>query len=313
MCDVAAVIVTWNVRDLVIQAIQTLKDDLDASGLRYEIYVVDSASSDRSAQAIQAAFPDIQLIASDENLGFSRANNVALREMGFGSVAPARLPRAVYLINPDTITHAGATQTLYDALFARESVGLVGARLTYEDGAFQHSAFAFPGIKQLWVELFPIPGRFVESAFNGRYSRALYDARAPFPVDFTLGATMMLKRDVILATGGFDDEAFFMYCEEIDWAWRIQRAGWAALCVPEAHVTHLADRSASQMRPLSVQRLWTSRLRLYKKYYPWWKNWIARQMVAIGMRRMISRARRNQESEELINAYRKIQAEARQS
>ena len=108
---------------------------------------------------------------------------------------------------------------------ARADVGLVGARLTYGDGAFQHSAFRFPDLRQIWTEFFPTPGRFVDGPFNGRYSRAQYDAAHPFDVDFTLGATMMLKREVIQQTRGFNPD-YFLYCEEIDWAWRIKRAGW---------------------------------------------------------------------------------------
>jgi hypothetical protein len=171
---------------------------------------------------------------------------------------------------------------------ADDWVGLVGARLSYEDGDFQHSAFMFPGLRQLWVEFFPTPGRLINSGFNGRYPRWLYDFGKPFTVDVPLGATWMLRREVILQTGMFDEQ-FFMYCEEIDWAWRIERAGWLAKCVPAAHVTHLEGRSTQQVRPQSVINLWTSRLHLFRKHYPRWKLWIARQMIAIGMTRKARR------------------------
>ncbi len=306
MADLAVVIVTWNVRALALAALRTLFADLEAHGPAADVYVVDSASSDGTAAAIAAAFPQVRLTASVDNLGFGRANNLALRQIGFGQPGGAPLPAAVYLLNPDTLTQPGATRALYDALMADTLTGLVGAQLAYEDGAFQHSAFRFPGLRQLWVELFPAPARLYDSAFNGRYPRRLYEAGAPFSVDFVLGAAMMLRREVIAQTGMFDEQ-FFMYCEEIDWAWRIHRAGWDVKCVPAARVTHLAGRSSGQARPRSVINLWTSRLRLYAGYYPAWKLALARRMVAVGMAR---RARRAADPA-LAEAYRAVERLAR--
>ncbi len=281
--DLAVVIVTWNVSDLVQVALQSLMDDLANSRISSKVYVVDSASTDRTVEIICSSFPQVKLIASTKNLGFGAANNLALHEMGFGSNMSQSLPKAVYLLNPDTITHQGATQTLYDALFSNAKSGLVGAALTYEDGSFQHSAFSFPGLCQLWVEFFPTPGRLFDSSFNGRYPREKYDAQKPFAVDFVLGATMMLKSEVIEQTGMFDEQ-FFMYCEEIDWAWRIHRAGWDVFCVPSAYVTHLAGKSASQVRPRSLMYLWQSRLLLFDRYFDPLRRTIARKMVAYGIR-----------------------------
>ncbi len=278
MTDLAVVVVTWNVRDLVLDALASLYADLENSGLAAEVHVVDSASSDGTVAAIAAAFPQVKLHVSETNLGFGAANNVAIRAV----MSQPDPPRAVYLLNPDTITQPGATRSLYDALLASPRAGLVGARLSYGDGSFQHSAFQFPDLRQIWVEFFPTPGRFIEGRFNGRYPRALYERGDPFPVDFVLGATMMLRREVIEATGMFD-EGFFMYCEEIDWAWRIRKAGWDVLCVPSAHVVHLGGQSTGQVRPQSVINLWTSRLRLYRKHTSALNVLAARLLIALGM------------------------------
>lgn len=283
MTELAVVIVTWNVRDLALNALASLYDDLREHGpAATEVYVVDNASTDGTAEAVASDYPQAHVIASRENLGFGAGNNRALRDIGFGHVPSADLPRAVYLLNPDTITQPGATNALYNALMSDPKTGLVGARLTYEDGSFQHSAFHFPGLRQLWVEFFPTPGRFYESGFNGRYPRQLYDSGEPFAIDFPLGATLMLRREVIEQTGMFDEQ-FFMYCEEIDWAWRIRKAGWEVQSVPAAHITHLEGQSTGQARPQSVVNLWRSRLRLYRKHHPAWKRALARQMIALGM------------------------------
>jgi N-acetylglucosaminyl-diphospho-decaprenol L-rhamnosyltransferase len=313
MRDLAVIIVTWNVRELALDALRSLYADLDTSGLDATVYVVDSASSDSTVEAIAAEFPQAELIASAENLGFAGGNNCALRRIGFGpdaTASPDELPRAVYLLNPDTITQPGATRALYDALLADPMRGLVGARLEYGDGRFQHGAFAFPGLRQLWIELFPAPARLYDSPFNGRYPRRLYEAGQPFPVDFTLGATMMLRREVIQQTGMFD-EAYFMYGEEIDWAWRIHRAGWSVYCVPAAEVIHLSGQSTAQARPRSVVNLWTSRLLLFRRYYPGWKLTLARWMIRAGMRRKVRQVRAQaglspDERSALIDAYEQV-------
>jgi len=282
MLDLAIIIVTWNVHDLIRGALDTLSADLATSGLTTEIYVIDSASSDGTPDIVRLEYPHVKLIVSPNNLGFGKSNNLGLRQAGFFNSADA--PRAAYLLNPDTLTTPGATRTLFDALFSAPDVGLVGARLSYEDGAFQHGAFGFPGLRQLWAEFYPTPGRLLEGGFNGRYPQALYDSGQPFEIDFPLGATMLLRREVIQQTGGFD-EKYFIYCEEVDWAWRIKRAGWRVLCAPSAHIVHLSGKSTRQAKPRSLVNLWTSRLTLYETIHPRWKVRLARRMIAHGMGR----------------------------
>jgi hypothetical protein len=110
-----------------------------------------------------------------------------------------------------------------------------------------------------------------------------------------------------------DQQTFFMYCEEIDWAWRMQKAGWKVQCVPAAHLTHLGGQSTSQAGPQSVINLWTSRLRLFQKHYPAWKRLLARGMVAVGMQRRIRRAQAKSEPAELIAAYEHVKEMAASS
>lgn len=299
--DLAVIIVSWNVRDQVIEALRSLYADLESSGLRARVLLVDSASGDGTVEAVRATFPQTEIFAETGNIGFVRGNNLALRTLGLDQpVSGKAAPRAVYLLNPDTITQPGATRALFDALFAGPRIGLAGARLTYGDGSFQDSAFAFPGLRQLWADLFPVPGRWREGWFNGRYPRAAYAGPAPFPADFVLGAAMMLRAEAVRDVGLLD-EAFVMYCEEIDWAWRLRRIGWQVRCVPAAHVVHLGGQSSAQNRPAALVHLWTSRLRLFDKYYSRPRRWLARQMVRAGMGRLARQAQG--ESPEVAAAY----------
>lgn len=94
---------------------------------------------------------------------------------------------------------------------------------------------------------------------------------------------MMLRREVIEQTGMFDEQ-FFMYCEEIDWAWRIHKAGWGIYCAPSARVIHLGGQSTGQIRAQSIINLWTSRLHLFAKHYSILKRRLASWMIIMGMR-----------------------------
>jgi hypothetical protein len=120
-------------------------------------------------------FDGVQVIESDVNLGFGAGNNLALRALGF-SDSPARAhgaPRAVFLLNPDTLVQAGAIAALYDALFSLPYAGLVGARLTYADGSLQHSAFRFPGLTQIALDLLLLPACAAQQAISERAERTL--------------------------------------------------------------------------------------------------------------------------------------------
>jgi GT2 family glycosyltransferase len=310
--DLAVILVTWNVRRLALDALRSLYDDLHTTNITSQVWVVDNASSDGTPDAIHTEFSGVQLIASKDNLGFAAGNNLALRALGFcDQPAPNPAgPRAVFLLNPDTLVQRGAVRALYDALFSLPGAGLVGAQLAYADGSLQHSAFRFPGLAQIVIDLFPVPARLYESRLNGRYSRALYRGSEPFAVDHTLGATMMLRREVIEQIGLLDEQ-FFMYCEEIDWSMRIRQAGWRIYVVPTARITHLEGKSTGQIRPTSLVNLWTSRLRLYAKHYNPVRLAAARQLVRIGMRLQIRRAQQSQtltagQKEALIRAYRTV-------
>jgi len=290
----AIIIVNWNVRDRLAACLRSIEADLTASQLPGQVWVVDNASTDDSVAMLRRDFPQVQLIASDKNLGFAGGNNAALRAIGFADKPPSPgrrgargevdLPEAVLLLNPDSEVHPGALRALFDFLKNNPRAGIVGARLSYGDGSFQHSVFAFPGLWQLAIELLPLPGRLVESRLNGRYPRSAYESGRPFRVGHPLGAAMCVRREAIQQVGLLD-ERYQMYVEEIDWSKRIVSAGWAAYCVPAAQITHLGGQSTGQVQISSFINLWTSRCQFYRKHYHPLKFWLAGQIVRMGMRR----------------------------
>jgi N-acetylglucosaminyl-diphospho-decaprenol L-rhamnosyltransferase len=310
MPDLTVLIVNWNVRDLLRTCLSSVYADLANSKLDTEVWVVDNASQDGSPAMLRADFPQVHLIVSPSNLGFAGGNNLALHR-----IETAVPPRYVWLLNPDTEVQPGATRALVEFMESRPEVGVTGARLHYGDGSFQHSAFGFPGLLQILFDLFPLPGRLYESRLNGRYPRAWYERKTPFPVDHPLGASMMVRWKTTRQVGFFDAE-FHMYCEEIDWCMRIKRGGWQIYCVPAAEIVHHEGQSTRQVREDSFANLWQSRRRLYDKHYSPAKRWLAARLVRAGMRRKIRVTQQGLARGELeesvaasyVRAYRKAMA-----
>jgi GT2 family glycosyltransferase len=290
--NLGVVIVSYNVRELLHGCLNSLFADITRTpGLEAQVVVVDNNSADGSAEMVAAAFPQIRLFANEENLGFAGGNNQGLRHLGFGETEPsAHRPDAVLLLNPDTEVQPGALAAMTGFLGEHPAAGGCGARLNYPDGSLQHGAFHFPGLTQLFLDLYPVHHRLLDSRLNGRYPRRLYDGVEPFAIDFALGAALMVRAEAI-AAAGLLDEGYFMYAEEMDWQRRIQDAGWPLYCAPAARITHYEGQSARQFRCRMTVALWRSRLRYYDRYYPAWKRRAARWLIARGMKTKAKEAR----------------------
>ena len=287
--DFAIIIVSWNVRELLHGCLTSVHQSLTDSAhhgfnLTADIWVVDNHSSDGTPEMVRDQFSDVRLIANSENQGFAAANNQAIAEA-------LLLPgiRHFLLLNPDTVVRGRALEVLVDFMDQSPGAGMAGARLVFGDSTFQHSAFGFPGLAQIALDLFAFPPRLHETRLNGRYPRSRYAADAPpFSVAHPLGAAMIVRREVVETIGSMD-QSYFMYCEEIDWAMRIKSAGWKIFCVPAAEIVHYGGQSASQIEALSYVNLWRSRLRLYQKHYPALKVRLAGQLVRAAMRARLRR------------------------
>jgi len=294
MPDLGIVVVSWNVRELLAACLESV---IGNGKLTTEIVVVDNASSDGSAEMVCSHFPQVRLIATGRNLGFAGGSNRGMRAWGLGeerssdvaSCSSHHAPRYILLLNPDTVVRGDALETLVRFMDATPQAGLCGARLVYGDGSFQHSAFGFPGLWQIALDSPGVHPRLSDSALNGRYSRRLYARGWPFKVDHPLGAAMLVRAEAIRRVG-LMDESFHMYCEEVDWCWRIKKAGWAIYCVPQAEIVHYGGQSTRQVRAEMIVALWTSRLRLYRKHYPACKLAAARWLVRRKMRGELRRA-----------------------
>lgn len=284
MVDVSVVIVSYNTRDILLGCLQSVFETLEAVmsedamsvdrraiSRGFEVIVVDNASADSSAPAVARYFPEVRLIENEFNVGFSAANNQGM------AIAQGRY---LLLLNPDTIVYPGAVTELVRFLERFPRAGMATSKLLNPDGTLQHSAFRFPTLWMTFLDFFPVHGRLLDSRLNGRY-RAV-DYRRAFEIDHPLGACMMVRREVVERVGGLSEE-YFMYCEEIDWCFRIKRDGWRIYCVPSAEVVHLGGQSTRQIADRMYVELFRSRLLLHRKHYNPVFQVLSKLIIAAGL------------------------------
>jgi N-acetylglucosaminyl-diphospho-decaprenol L-rhamnosyltransferase len=226
----AAVVVSYNVRDLLVECLASLRAD----GIE-EIVVVDNASSDGSVEAVRAADPQASVIALTDNLGFGTAAN--------RGVAATSTP-FVLVMNPDLVVEPGANKALVEALERDLRLAVVGPRIDTPDGQVYPSARRFPDLLEAAGHGFlgfVWPG----NPYSRRYRMLDWDHDRPADVDWVAGTYLAVRRAAWDQLGGFD-ERYFMYLEDVDLCWRMWRAGWRVGYDPAARVTHAIGRSTDQ-------------------------------------------------------------------
>lgn len=251
--ELSILIVNWNSTEYLRECVTSIYEQ--TRGVSFEIIVVDNASPVDDVDSVKEQFPEIKLIKSKENLGFAKANNVAFRHSA-GSY--------VLLLNPDTKLVNPAIDLMFDWIRKLPDAGIVGCKHLNPDLTVQTTSIQkFPTISNQVAAL---------DYFQLRWPRfpmwdigpLFSDSRRPTPVDMVPGACMMLRREVFARVGGFSEE-YFMYAEDIDLNFKINRAGFKTYYIPDAVLIHYGGKSSSQMP--ANQWATTMKLRAMRQYY----------------------------------------------
>ena len=252
--DLSIIIVSWNVRDLLRDCLRSVFENVGA--LRLEVIVVDSASADGSAEMVADEFPQVVLVACDENVGFPKGNNI-----GMGRASG----RYLLLLNPDTVVIEDALPKCIAYIEQHPQVGVVGAQLLNDDLTVQSSRRRFP---TLWTGIFESTWLqpYAPQALLREYYVEDVDDGATAAVDWVMGAFMLTRREIFESVGGMD-EAYFMYSEELDWCRRIKTAGWEIIYYPEAQIIHYQGKSSEQASTLRHINFNRAKLRYFRKYH----------------------------------------------
>jgi GT2 family glycosyltransferase len=259
LVDLSIIIVNWNVVDLLEACLTSIYRTLQetAASIAVEVIVVDSGSRDGSVAMLQTQFPQVQVIALESNLGFTRANNLGLAQA---------TGRHLFILNPDTVILKDALSRLVTFMDANPDVGICGPHTLNSDGTTQSTRRRFPNF---WIGLFEstwlqpyAPKRLLDSYYyvGGNGVHETHD------VDWVQGSAMVVRREVYQQLGGFD-EGFVMFSEELDWCHRAHDAGWRVVYLGEAEIIHYGGKSTEQVVAQTHILFQQSKLRYFRKYH----------------------------------------------
>ncbi|MGQ9626025.1 MAG: glycosyltransferase family 2 protein [Anaerolineae bacterium] len=250
--DLTISIINTNNRDLLRTCLRTLFDNTRRVSM--EVYVVDNACTDGSAEMVEREFPQVHLIRNTTRLRFCANHNQVLRR-GTG--------RYLLILNEDTEITPGAFDDLVAFMDAHPGAGASGVTVLNPDGTLQVSYADFPTLFSQFVLAFSL-NRFLRGGLYPYYS--LPKDGQLVETDWVSGACLLVRREA-MAQAGLLDENFLIYSEEIDWCYRIKKAGWKVYFVPDVRIYHHQGKGTSQDRPRRRFRLNRSALLFFRKHY----------------------------------------------
>ena len=260
------VFLSYNTRDLTEQALRTVLDA--AEGMEVEIFVVDNASHDGSADMVAEKFPAVKLLRNEDNVGFAAGNNVALRQV---------VGEYVLIINTDTIVRRDTLRALAGFLDEHPEVGACGCKILDPDGTLQlDSRRGFPSPMAAFCKMSGLSRLFPDHPSISRYHMTYLDPEQTAEVEVLSGSCMMVRKAAMDQVGLLDED-YFMYGEDIDWCYRIHKAGWKIFYVPTTEIIHFRGESGrgaplrilyrkSQAMSIFVNKHMTRRFR----FFPLW-------------------------------------------
>lgn len=262
---VSVVVVSWNTRELLLAALRSALP----LPVRGEVIVVDNASADGSADAVEAAFPEARVIRNERNLGFAGGVNVGLR---------AARERYVLLLNSDTLVRGDAIARLVEYAEKHPRAGIVGPRVLNEDGTPQESRFRFPSLLNLVLSSTYLYKLFPSSRWLNRERMSGVDRDRPALVDAVSGCCFLMRRELVERVGVLDED-YFMYAEETDFCWRAWRAGYEVHYAPVGEIVHLGGASSRLARRRNFLEFRRSILRFFAKHRGPWQTQLARGLL----------------------------------
>ncbi len=244
---ISIVIVSYNVRRFLDHCLESVERELQGIN-SYEVFVVDNASQDDTLTVLPEKYPWVKFIPNEENLGFARANNIAIRKA---------TGEYILLLNPDTIVEKSTLREVIRFMDDHSEVGGAGVMMHNEDGTIApESRRAVP---TPWVSALKMLG------FTRRYYMSHLPWNEPCQIEVISGAFCMLRHKALDAIGLLDED-FFMYGEDIDLSYRLLRGGWQNWYVPQS-IIHFKGKSTRKSDYRYVHVFYQAMLIFFRKHY----------------------------------------------
>ena len=249
------VIVSYNVKYYLAQCLESLFKGLE--GIASEVVVVDNASTDGSVEFVRAHFPKVRIIANTENLGFAKANNLAIRES---------CSQYVLLLNPDTLIGEKVIANLLAFMDSRPLSGAAGVRMLHADGKVaKESRRGIPDPLTAFFKMSGLCERFPHHHRMGKYYMSYLPWDAVARIEIVSGAFCMLRREALQDIGLLDED-FFMYGEDIDLSFRLCKGGWENWYLP-LDIIHYKGESTKRTSYRYVYVFYDAMLIFLRKHY----------------------------------------------
>ncbi len=262
--DLSVIIITYKERELLRLCLESVFRS--KTNYKFEVIVTDSNSQDGSVEMVNLQFPQVKLIDNRKNLGFSKGNNVAIKEAK---------GRYILLLNADTEIGQDTLDVSLKYMDQHPDVGAMGCKVVLTNGKLDAACRRkFPNPINSFLRLFGLK----------KYSD--YNITAPIDqeieVDAIMGAYFMVPRPVIDKVGMLDED-FFMYGEDLDWCWRIKHAGYKIMYYPKAEIIHYKYGSSSVVPFRSIKWAHNSMIIFYQKHYAPKYNIFFNSLVYLGI------------------------------
>jgi len=268
--ELSVIVVNWNTKKLLQNCLESVYKF--TRGIDFELIVVDNASKDGSQAMVKKKFPQVKLLSNKGNLGYSKANNQGIR------IAKGKY---VLLLNSDTYLMENSFKKLLEKADSIENLGVLGPKLLNRDKSIQQSVGFFPNLPQVfwWMTFIDdLPGGTLLKPYHVDHD-SFY--KNEHNVDWITGAAFLIPKKVIGEVGMFDEE-IFMYGEDVDWCYRIKKAGFKVLYSPATKLVHIGRGSANQVSKNAILGEYKGLIYFYKKHRGFLSLQLLRLLLKIG-------------------------------
>lgn len=278
MLDLSVVIISFNTKEILIDCIKSVVKN--TRGVKYEIVVIDNASSDGSSEAISYLSKSVKvvtLIRNSKNVGFAAANNQGYR---------ASKGKYILFLNSDTLVSGNVLGDVAHWMDTKAKVGICSCMLKNKDGTIQGTGGYFPTLPTVfsWMTIQDLPyvDNFIKPFHPMKpksFSKDDNFYKNDHELDWVTGAFLFVRRSILDNVGGWNDD-YFMYMEEVDLCFRVKKLGWQIWYLPDWSIVHLGGASCSS--EYSVLSEYKGIKIFYKKYFPAWQLPVLRLLLKVG-------------------------------
>lgn len=265
MFDIAITIVNYNMTEEIRQLLESLKNDLLNSNLKIQVVVVDNTPQDGCWLMLKNNFPEVKYLPQDYNLGFGKAQNVAIKSVE---------AKYYFILNPDVIFSEGekVLQRLWDFMEANPKIGMIGPKLLNNDNTLQYSCYRFPTSLIPLLRRSSLGDKPKFKKMVDKYLMKDFDHNKTQAVDWLMGSAMFARGTALKEIGLFDDR-FFMYFEDCDLCRRFWEAHYPVYYVYDIKIKHRHSKGSAAVPGLfqSIIKNSLTRIHIMSWLKYWWK------------------------------------------